>query len=347
MKDSSPVKIVPFTGKDAPLWDDYVNTHPGGTLFHLAAWKRIVEKTFGHNSFYFIAKNRDGIQGVLPVFEMKSLLFGHFFVSVAFAETGGMLAGSREAASQLLDQISGISRAKGAAYVELRNTRAHPGLATKDLYYNFSKELFPDHEMNLKAIPRKSRAMVRKAIKKGLVSERGHHLVPEFYALLAGNFHRLGTPVFPRRLIENMLAEFGDKAGILVVRTPGGDPVAGVLYLMYKDRMVPYYAGSDFSSRHLAPNDFMYWELMQLAVDTGLTVFDFGRSKIGTGSFSFKKHWGFKPVPLAYQYVLGPGQEMPNLSPANPKYQRKIELWRKMPPAFTRFIGPFLSKYLG
>ncbi len=189
--------------------------------------------------------------------------------------------------------------------------------------------------------------MVRKGIKNGLISETGHHLMPEFYTLLAGNFHRLGTPVFPRRLIENMLAQFGRNSGILIVRTTEGLPIAGVLYFRYKNRMMPYYAGSDFSYRHMAPNDFMYWELMRLAVDKGLAVFDLGRSKIGTGSFSFKKHWGFEATPLAYQYVLSRGQEMPNLSPANPKYQKKIELWRKMPLALTRFIGPFLSKYLG
>jgi FemAB-related protein (PEP-CTERM system-associated) len=347
MEAASQIKIVPFTEDDASEWDAYVNAHPDGTLFHLTAWKRMVENTFGHKSYYFLAKNNEGTKGVIPAFEMKSLLFGHFFVSVSFAESGGALAGSQEIVSHLLNHISGVSREKKAAYVELRNTKAHPGLETKDLYYNFSKELFSDNDLNLKAIPRKSRAMVRKGIKKALTSETGNHLVSEFYTLLAGNFHRLGTPVFPRRLIENMLAEFGKNSGVLIVRTPEGLPVAGVLYFTFKDRMVPYYAGSDFSYRGLAPNDFMYWELMQLAVEEGLTVFDFGRSKIGTGSFSFKKHWGFKPVPLAYQYVLGRGQEMPNLSPANPKYQRKIELWRKMPPALTRFIGPFLSKYLG
>ncbi len=346
MDDVSQIEISSFTRHDAPEWDDYVNNHPHGTIFHLTAWKRVVEKTFGHKSHYLLAGNDTGIQGVFPVFEIKSLLFGHSFISVPFAETGGILADHPNTALSLLDRVSGLCLQQNAACVELRNTQALPDLESKDLYYNFSKEIFPDHEQNLLAIPRKSRAMVRKALKNGLTSETGHHLMPEFYDLLSLNFHRLGTPIFHRSLFKNLLGEFGTDSDILIVRNTQGIPIAGVLYFVFKDRMMPYYAGSDFSYRQLGPNDFMYWELMRLAVDRGLCIFDFGRSKIGTGSFKFKKHWGFEPKPLAYQYILSQGHDMPNLSPANPKYQRKIELWRKMPLALTRFIGPYLSKYL-
>ncbi|MEH0023170.1 MAG: FemAB family XrtA/PEP-CTERM system-associated protein [Desulfobacter sp.] len=346
MSDARQIRIEPFTTHDTGDWDAYVNGHPRGTVFHLTAWKQVVEKTFGHNSHYFLARCGQEISGVFPVFEIKSMLFGHSFISVPFAEIGGILADDTAVASGLLETVSLLSQNQRAACVELRNTTAMPALGTKDLYYNFSKEIFPDHDENLKAIPRKSRAMVRKAIKNGLVSETGRHLLPEFYDLLAVNFHRLGTPVFPKHLFESLLDGFGANAGILLVRTPHGAPAAGVLYLMYKNRMMPYYAGSDFSFRQMGPNDFMYWELMRLAVEKGLQVFDYGRSKIGTGSFRFKKHWGFEPTPLAYQYVLNQGHEMPNLSPANPKYQRKIELWKKMPLGLTRIMGPWISKYL-
>ena len=45
----------------------------------------------------------------------------------------------------------------------------------------------------------------------------------------------------------------------------------------------------------------MYWELMRRACERGLKVFDFGRSKRGTGSFDFKKNWGFEATPLVYE----------------------------------------------
>ena len=128
------------------------------------------------------------------------------------------------------------------------------------------------------------------------------------------------------------MSEYKENADILVVKTEKNELAAAVLFFTYKDQMVPYYAGSDFTLRQLGPNDFLYWELMKLAVEKKCTIFDFGRSKEGTGSFSFKKHWGFLPQPLAYQYYLAKAKDIPNLSPANPKYQKKNQNLAKYAP---------------
>ncbi|WP_300463390.1 FemAB family XrtA/PEP-CTERM system-associated protein [Desulfobacula sp.] len=331
---------------DFQNWDTYVLTHPLGTVFHLTAWKNVVEKSFGHRSQYFIAEHQEKICGIFPVFEIKSLLFGHFFISVPFAEIGGPLTDNREIERALIEKAAKLTENHKAQYLEIRNRKEIPGLKTKSLYYNFRKEISSDHDENLKAIPRKSRAMVRNAIKKGLVSETGHHLLHDFYKILALNYHRLGTPIFPKKFFKNFLSEYKEKADILLIKTKQGEPAAAVLFFIHKVQMVPYYAGSDFTFRHLGPNDFMYWELMKLAVEKDCRVFDYGRSKEGTGSFSFKKHWGFTPQPLAYQYHLATAENIPNLSPANPKYQKKIQMWQKMPHSLTKFLGPFISRDL-
>lgn len=332
--------------KDIASWDNYVLNHPNGSLFHLTAWKKTIEKTFGHHSSYLIAEEQKKICGIFPIFEIKSLLFGHSFISVPFAEIGGPLADNSTVEKELIDQGSKLAESAKVQYLEFRNRKKIPGFKTKSLYYNFRKEIFQDNDENLKAIPRKSRAMVRNAMKKGLVFETGHHLLSDFYTILALNYHRLGTPIFPKRFFHNFLSEFRENADILIVRTKEGDLAAAVLFFIFKDQMVPYYAGSDFVFRQLGPNDFMYWELMKLAVEKGCKIFDYGRSKEGTGSFSFKKHWGFKPEPLAYQYHLVTLDDIPNLSPANPKYQKKIQLWQKMPHFLTKLIGPFIARSL-
>ncbi|NOX32307.1 MAG: FemAB family PEP-CTERM system-associated protein [Deltaproteobacteria bacterium] len=331
---------------DREKWDNYVLNHPSGTVFHLTAWKDVIEKSFGHKSIYLITEKQGKICGIFPVFEIKSLLFGHFFISIPFAEIGGPLADNKETEQALIKKASNMTNSHNAQYLEIRNRKEMPGLKTKSLYYNFRKQISPDHDENLKAIPRKSRAMVRNAIKKGLVSETGRHLLPEFYKILALNYHRLGTPIFPKKFFKNFLAEYKENAGILLVKTREGKLAAAVLFFIYQEQMVPYYAGSDFSYRRLGPNDFMYWELMKLAVEKKCTIFDYGRSKEGTGSFSFKKHWGFTPRPLAYQYHLAKAKELPNLSPANPKYRKKIRMWQKMPHTLTKCLGPFISKNL-
>ncbi len=342
---------MPFTIKTvdethAENWDAYVLGHPQGTVFHLTAWKNVIEHSFSHKSHYFMAERQSRVCGILPVFEIKSILFGHYFVSVPFAEIGGVLADTPDIEQALIQNAAAITDAHSAQYLELRNRKEIPGLKTKSLYYNFRKEISLDHDENLNAIPRKSRAMVRNAIKKDLVSETGHHLLPEFYHILSLNYHRLGTPIFPQKFFKNFLIEFGPDADILLVKTKEGQLAAAVLFFTFKDQMVPYYAGSDFTFRHLGPNDFMYWELMKHAVEKKCRIFDFGRSKEGTGSFNFKKHWGFDPEPLSYQYHLSKAKGIPNLSPANPKYQKKIQMWQKMPHIMTRLIGPFIARNL-
>ena len=116
----------------------------------------------------------------------------------------------------------------------------------------------------------------------------------------------------------------------------------------FKGEVIPYYGGGGISARQYAANDFMYWSVMEHAVtERGAKLFDFGRSKNGTGAFSFKKNWGFTPTPLEYEYYLREGDDIPEVNPLNPKYQMMIKTWRKLPLPVANFLGPFISKSLG
>lgn len=329
-------------------WDAYVLAHDGGTIFHLSPWQKAVKEVFGHDSHNLVARSsaEKEIVGVLPVVEIKSPFFGHYLVSVPFAERGGVLADDPAVAAKLTDQAIARCKQCGAAYLELKNTTAQPDMATKSLYFNFSRPILPTIEENLQAIPRKSRAMVRKGMKAGLTADWGHHCLDEFYQILAKNYHRLGTPIFPKKFFASFLSEFGKEVNLTIIRDPSGRGVAAVMTFFYRDLVMPYYAGSLMEYRRLAPNDFMYWALMEYGCEQGFKTFDFGRSKVETGSYAFKKNWGFEPEPLAYQYSLAKDNELPDLSPANPRYAKKIELWRKMPFPLTKLIGPPLAKYL-
>jgi FemAB-related protein (PEP-CTERM system-associated) len=115
----------------------------------------------------------------------------------------------------------------------------------------------------------------------------------------------------------------------------------------FRDEVLPYYAGDDESARDLAANDFKYWELMRRACARGLKVFDYGRSKQGTGSYSFKKNWGFEPTPLHYEYRLYTRDSVPQNNPSNAKYKLLIEAWRRMPIGIANWLGPYVVRGLG
>jgi len=347
LSSTDKITIRLYTAADQGQWDDYVDQHPEGTLFHRTPWKMSIDDSFGHRSYYLIAENIDGsITGLFPLFRLKSFLFGNYLISVPFAELGGVLADDDETAEQLFEYAASLTRELKSDYLEIRSRKALPGLKVKSLYYNFSREIFPELEANLLAIPRKSRAAVRQGIKCGLVAEYGNHLFDQFYEILARNYQDLGTPVFPRSFFLNLLANHGEQAQIMVVKTIEGEPIATILIFFYRDRVIPYYAGSLNEFRKLSPNDFKYWELMKYGCENGYRVFDFGRSKEGAGSFDFKRHWGFEPESLAYQYYLNGIDELPNLSPTNPAYARKIAMWKKLPFFATKIIGPLVARYL-
>jgi FemAB-related protein (PEP-CTERM system-associated) len=213
------------------------------------------------------------------------------------------------------------------------------------LYVTFRKEIDPDPEKNLQNIPRKQRAMVRKGIQAGLTSEWDQD-VKRFYAAYSQSVHALGTPVFSRRYFELLIDEFTDACRILTI-SKNGSLVASVLSFYFRDEVLPYYGGGTAQARDLKGNDFMYWELMRQSSEQGIRIFDYGRSKIGTGSYSFKSNWGFETQPLNYEYFLVKADDVPNINPLNPKYRLFINMWKKLPLVATQVIGPHLVKYLG
>ena len=327
-------------------WDNYVFSHPEGSLFHLIKWKKAVEEAFGHKAFYFLAKEGGLIKGILPLFQIKSFLFGNIISSVPFAAYGGVLADSVEIFRELVSKSIGVTKELNADYLELKFLEKKeldfPGI---DIYFTFIKELSADHDENFKAILRKQRRMVRVGIKSELKAIFSKDYLDDFYELFAINVHRLGTPVYSKKWFETLLDVLGNEAELLVIQHEGRI-ISGVISFYYKDTVLPYYAASQLEFRKFAPNDFQYWELMRHAVEKGCRFFDFGRSKKGTGHFNYKRHWGFEPTPLHYQFYLNGLPELPELNPLNPKYKWKIEAWKRLPLAITKMIGPYLVKYI-
>ena len=332
--------------RDVARWDAFVRERPEGTFFHLAGWQRVIEQAFGHRTRFLYAERDGTIEGVLPLAEIRSLLFGHTMASLPFCVYGGVVAGTSEAAERLIRRACELAEQAGVDALELRS-REPLGLGwpEKDLYVTFRKAIDPDPEANLMAIPRKQRAMVRKGIKAGLVAEEDAGW-ERIYRVYSESVRNLGTPVFPARYFRILREVFGDDCRVLMVQHQGQD-IAGVMSFYFRDEVLPYYGGSLPVARSLKGNDFMYWELMRRSAEEGIRIFDYGRSKQGTGAYSFKKNWGFEPEPLHYGYYLVKAKEIPEVNPTNPKYQLFIRAWKKLPLPVANTLGPLLARNLG
>lgn len=340
-------RLDPLDLATVALWDDFVMACPEATFFHRAGWQKIVRDVFRHDTYFLYAEANGHIQGVLPLGHVNSWLFGNSLTSLPFAVYGGVAAISAPAADALEQEAQQIARRLGVAHLELRNVNPrHSDWPTQDLYVTFRKEILPDEEANMLAIPRKQRAMVRKGIKNGLASEIDS-TVDRFFALFADNVHRHGTPAMPKKYFQALQVEFGADCEVLTVVAPDGRPLSSVISFYFRDEVLPYYAGDFEPARELAANDFKYWELMRRASARGIRVFDYGRSKRGTGPFAFKKNWGFEPKPLHYEFCLYKRDAIPQNNPNNAKYKLMISAWRRMPLGLANWLGPFVVRNLG
>ncbi|WP_431064392.1 FemAB family XrtA/PEP-CTERM system-associated protein [Methylotuvimicrobium sp.] len=327
-------------------WDAFVEQQADATFFHLSGWKDVIERAFGHETYFYYIEKKGKVTGILPLARIKSALFGHALCSLSFCVYGGIVAEDDDSYAMLDQEACRLAGELNVDYLEMRNqVQKSPERPYKELYVTFRKTLDPDPEKNMLAIPRKQRAMIRKGINAGLVSVIDQD-IERFYQAYSESVRNLGTPVFSKKYFQILQDIFKDQCEILTVEKDG-QLIASVMSFYFKDEILPYYGGGIDQARSVQGNDFMYWEVMRRAVDKGVKIFDYGRSKVGTGSYRFKKHWGFEPEPLFYEFHLVKADRLPDINPLNPKYRLFIEAWKRLPLPISRFVGPWLSKDLG
>jgi FemAB-related protein (PEP-CTERM system-associated) len=327
-------------------WDRFVEACPEATFFHRAGWKRVVEESFGHDAPFLYAIAEGAIRGVLPLVHIKSRLFSHGLVSNAFCVYGGPAVADAAARTALDEAARQLMLRVGADFLEYRQLqRTHPDWPCNDqLYATFRRPIDADHDKNLKAIPRKQRAVVRQTLGRGL--ELVEESVDGFFEIYAESVRNLGTPVFSKRYFQLLREVFGDDCRITSVRH-AGKVVTSLVTFYFRGEVLPYYAGGRAEARELGAFDFMYWRIICDAAERGIRLFDFGRSKAGTGHFAFKKNWGFTPQPIFHEYQLKSGREVPDVNPLNPKYRLFIATWKRLPLAVANRLGPLIARDLG
>jgi FemAB-related protein (PEP-CTERM system-associated) len=337
-----------FEPNDAGRWIDYVAEHRAATLFHDRRWLEAVEKAYGCRGCHLIAERGGRVAGVLPLTLIASPLLGRSLVSTAFGIGGGIVADDEETVAALGAQAIALGRRRGVNYVELRGGPA-PGegwIEKSGLYESFEKEMPADADKIRDWLPRNRRAEVKKSLRIDEANEGSFRLdasVDDFYAVYSAALRNLGTPVMPKKFIRLLKEKFGDDADIALVER-NGKPVTGLLSFWRPGRVMPYYIGGDETGRNMRAYDYLYYSLMRRAVARGITLFDFGRSKVGSTHSKTKGFWGFEPRPLVYHVALIRAEELPNVNPNNPKFARFVELWKKLPLPLANFLGPFAAR---
>jgi FemAB-related protein (PEP-CTERM system-associated) len=308
--------------------------HPG--------WLTVLERGLQHTAYALEATENGRTTGYLPLAYVRSLLFGRFLVSLPYLNSGGVLADDDATKQNLVTAAVQLADALRVRYLELRHEAPleHPALTGKLTSKVHMRLVLPSFAGPLwEGLPAKVRNQVRKGEKSGLKVEwGGRELLDDFYVVFCRNMRDLGTPVYSLRFFYSILTKFADAAELCIVRA-GTEPAAAALLLHGKGVSEVPSASCLREYNAACANMLLYWNLLDRAVERGQAVFDFGRSTVDAGTYKFKKQWGAEPEPATWQYYLRTGNST-EMRPDNPRYQRFIRIWQRLPVGLTRLIGP-------
>ncbi len=357
---------------DSVVWNAYIDAHPKSTLYHLYNWKNIIEKTYAHKTYYLIAEQQPNkpnnstnpVIGILPLVHIKHFLFGNSLISIPFFDLGGILADNDEVEKALLSEAIKLAQKLKAKNIELRHPQplscirelnppnpTNPSnpttVVTKSHKVSMILNLPESSEELMKSFKSKLRSQIKKPVKEGLKSKiGGFELIDDFYKVFLVNMRDLGSPVHSKKLIQNVIEEFPEKAKIVIVYKEA-QPIACSLVVSFKDTLENPWASALRKYSRLSPNMLLYWTMQKYACDNGFKYFDFGRSTPEEGTYKFKKQWSAKPFPLHWQYISLNGKSIEKETPEKSKFDETIKFWQKLPVPVTKILGPMIRQYIG
>ena len=350
-------------------WDQYVQSNPLSSCYHLSAWMRSIEKAYGHSCHWIVARRKKGvcdggenhseICGILPLVHIKHFVFGNSLVSLPFADLGGVLADDPAVEEALLRFAAELRGQVGAYTVELRSNEGHTATnMMRDLAIDASswkvimtRELPDDPNRLFQEFKPKLRSQIRKPEKEGMKFRIGDaSLLDDFYKVFCQNMRDLGSPVHSREWFRNVAECFGQKSHFGVAYHEG-KPIAAGMILSHMDTVSIPWASSLRKFNVLGSNMFLYWNFMKFACENGIKKFDFGRCTIGSGTQKFKEQWGAIGKPVTRFIIRQNGiNEFINFNnvkaDGNLKKEFFIRIWKNVPIIISNIIGPKIRKYI-
>ncbi len=326
-----------------PEWDAWVDAHPAANVYHLRAWTEVAVRAYGMRAPLLVARPHAGgpIVGALPLFVVGNRL-RRYVTNGLFGAYGPILATAPGVEHALLDRALAVGREAGAGYLQLKTLGVEPppGFVRRARCVIATLPLAPDEDSLWKSVRGKVKRDVKTAQRSGLIARSGWGELGNFYDVLAENMHRLGTPIYGRPFVRELVAALGPRADVVTLALDGRT-VSGALAIHYRGATTVPFASSRADAFKLCPNNLLYWEIMKRAVARGSTVLDFGRSPLDSGSLDFKLRWGAVATPQPFDLAAVRGAA-PALDPYTPGVRHLARLWQRLPRPVADALGPTL-----
>lgn len=356
-----PIIVKQCNKDDAKLWDKYVCNHTNSTIYHLFSWKAVIEKSYGHKTYYLASSESESgkqLTGVLPLVHLKHFVFGNSLISMPFFDTGGIIADNEDIENELLKEALKLGNELKADIIELRYMCSQEVMKesylpnsvfciSKEHKVRMLLELPKSPEILINSFKSKLRSQIKKPIKEGLTSiVGGQELLDDFYKVFLVNMRDLGSPVHSKKLMQNVMDRFNKDSKIIIVYNEK-KPYAGGIVCGFKNVLENPWASSLREYKKFSPNMLLYWTMLEYACNHGYKYFDFGRSTLGEGTYKFKKQWGAEPEPLNWHYIYLNGKPTNENELGKSKFDKAIQYWQKLPIPVTEILGPMIRKNIG
>jgi len=381
------IKIKTIEPTDASAWDGYVHINPRSTLYHLSGWKNIIEKTYGHKTYYLMANKHNSkletrnskqknsyeldsnrVVGILPLVHLKHFLFGNSLISIPFFDLGGILADDNETEKALLSEAIKLAQELKAANIELRHiypvkfsekdnlswlTR-NSQLSTRKIVFQTRSHkvrmllnLSESSEILMKSFRAKLRSQIKKPSKEGLKSKIGGVELLDDFYKVFSINMRDLGSPVHSKKLMCNILEEFPRESKIVMVHKDDQPLACSLVIGFKDTLENPWASALREYSRLSPNMLLYWAMLEYACENGYAYFDFGRSSPDEGTYKFKEQWGAKPTPLHWHYISLEGGRNDPETSEKSRFDKAIQYWQKLPVSVTKIIGPMIRKHIG
>jgi hypothetical protein len=341
---------APLSPLEDPQWDSKVAEFPSASIFHTAAWARVLHKTYGYKPLYFTTGSSEKFESLLPLMEVHSALTGSRGIALPFTDECRPLAHATESLLEVSDRVLHYARQAGWKYVEFRGapnsafTQASPA----SQYWVHQLRLGRESEVfaGLDAAVRRG---IRKA-EQNQVSVReslDFEDVREFYRLHCLTRRRHGVPPQPFSFFENIyryiILQLGH--GRLLIARRTGRVLASALFFHHDQTAFYKFGASDHTQQAYRPNNLVMWKAIQAYSAAGFTHLDFGRTSLyNEGLRRFKLSWGSSEARLVYhRYVPGSSQFV--AAPDHSSGWHALA-FRKLPLPLLQLIGSLLYKHI-
>ncbi len=339
-------------------WDAFVKGHPQASVYHLAAWARILGEAYGFKPRYLALEDRDQrLRAAMPILYKRGPVSGARHRSLPVVTLGGPLADSsgleREVMAAARERVRGpeqlIVTTSSSSLAQLDGLACRPGLP------RWVVGLEQTDPARWRSGSRNPARGVRRAASLGLtVREAANEAdLRAFYRLYLRAQRRLRA--LPRRyrqlqLTRALLGPAGHFKLFLVSHE--GRDIAGAVWLAFGATVEGLYYGGDERFNHLRPTHALYAHVLEWALANGYRELDLGGAAAGSSLAYFKAQWGAQPVPL--YFFVHPAQAAPidthaAPSPAPreiPDVKLLARAWRFAPLSAIRLAGALAYRYL-